>query len=185
MDWFDSVTEGIGSLWDTGRALITDDKGDLSSWVKPVVNAGIGALNQSNADTTRSQYLEYLRQKEQQNFASSTDAINAYNAQLMAGGGGGGGNSGAAATEANRQKAAKKANKVTQKNYKELLKMYAPYRQTADKLLPEMTQTYQNSLGLQQALGNFVNAPEQMAKLNGSIPAYNVNIPLPDSVRIK
>lgn len=182
----------LSDLYDGAKGFYNDYK-DV---IKPVVGAGLGALNQSNADNTQSQYLAYLKQKELENYQNSVNQITAYNSQLGASGGGGGrrsgggGGNGAAvaaanATEKNRQAALKKANKLTQNTYKELLKMYAPYRQTADQLLPQMTQTYENSLGLQNSLASFVSSPAQVAKLNAAGPAWNVNVPLPDSVRLK
>lgn len=165
---------------------------DNASWLKPVAQIGLGALRQNNVDESQSQYLDYLRQREQQNYQNSVDQINAYNAQLASAGSGGGGSGNAAAsaaaaraTEKNRMKASKKSNKAMQNTYKELLAMYAPYRATADKLLPQMTQTYENSLGIQNALAKFVGSPEQTAKLNASVPSWQIKIPLPDSVRVK
>jgi hypothetical protein len=159
-----------------------------SSWLNPLANIGIGAIKQHNADNAQGAYLDYLRSREQQNYQDSVDQINAYNA-AHAGGRPGSSNAasvGAArATEANRQHAAKKALNQTTKTYKDLLAMYAPYKQTADQLLPQMQHAYESSLGLQHSLADFVNRPDQQAKLNGSIPAYAVNVPLPDSVRIK
>lgn len=178
----------LSDIWDGAKTFYQDNK-DV---IKPLVGAGLGALKQTQADDTQSQYLAYLKQKELENYNNSVAGIQAYNAQLGASGGGrsGGGGNGAAvaaanATEKNRQKAAKKANKYQQTMYKEILKMYQPYRETADKLLPQMTQTYENSLGLQNALNTYVNSPAQVAKLDAAGPAWNVNIPLPDSVRIK
>ncbi|MBL0320548.1 MAG: hypothetical protein IPP74_14830 [Alphaproteobacteria bacterium] len=154
--------------------------GNNSDWIKPIVGAGLGAYKQSQTDNAQSQYLDYLRQREQQNYDNSVAQINAYNTQgAQAGSGGGGGN------DAARMAAAAKGQHAMDKTYKQLLAMYAPYRQTADRLLPQMTQTYENSLGLQNGLMQFLNSPSQVAKLNGSIPAYNVNVPLPDSVRMK
>lgn len=182
MSWFSDIAD-----------FVTENK-DI---IKPIVGAGLGALKQTQSDDTQSQYLAYLKQKELENYNNSVSGIQAYNAQLAAGGGrrsggsrGGGGGNGASVaaadtTEKNRQKALKKANKQQQTMYKELLKMYQPYRETADKLLPEMTQTYQNSLGLQNALATYVNSPAQVAKLDAAGPAWNVNVPLPDSVRLK
>ena len=173
----------LSDLWDGAKTFYTDNK-DV---IKPIVGAGLGALNQSNADNTQSQYLQYLKQKELENYQNSVAGITAYNSQLGGGSGGGNGAGAAAAsaTERNRQAALKKANKKQQSMYKEILKMYAPYRQTADTLLPQMSQTYQNSLGLQNSLLSFVNSPAQVAKLNAAGPAWNVNVPLPDEVRLK
>lgn len=182
-DWLSDLGSTVGTYYSNNK-----------DWINPLVKVGVGALQQSNKDNSQSQYLDYLKEREKQNYQQSVDQINAYNAQLAAagaGGGGGGGDGGAAAaaaaraTEANRRKAAKKANKSSQKTYKEMLAIYAPYRQTADVLLPQMTQTYQNSLGMQKSLADYLKSPAQMAKLDASIPAYNINIPLPDEVRLK
>lgn len=155
--------------------------GDNSGWIKPIVGAGVNSYKQSNADDAQSQYLDYLRQREQKNYEDSVAQINAYNQQgaAMGAGSSGGGN------DAARMAAASRGNHAMQKTYKQLLKMYAPYRQTADRLLPQMTQTYENSLGLQNSLAQFLNSPAQVAKLSASIPAYNVQVPVPDSVRQK
>ena len=165
---------------------------DLGDWsgigdiVSPIIGAGVGAYKQSQADNAQSEYLNYLRQREDKNYQDYIDQVNQYNQQgAQMGSGGGGGAAAAAATEANRQRAARRAMKSQQGTYRQLLEMYAPYRQTADRLLPQMTGAYENSLGLQNSLLNFVKSPEQMAKLNGSVPAWQTNVPLPDSVRIK
>lgn len=179
MSWFEDIGSWIG---------------DNQDWLKPVVSVGVGALKQTNTDKAQSDYMNYLKQREQQNYQNSVDQINAYNSQLAAGGGGGSGRGGggnAAATAAARKnekrsrKASKKANDALQDTYKQILGMYAPYKETADKLLPQMTQTYQNSLGMQNALARYVNSPAQVAKLDAAGPAWNINVPLPDSVRLK
>lgn len=172
MGWFDTVTGWIG---------------DNKDWLKPVASIGTGILKQVNTNNTQDQYLDYLKQREDKNYQDSLAAINAYNTQLAASGNRGDGGRAAAArqNQASQMKAEKKGNKVSQDTYKKILEMYAPYKQTADTLLPQMTKTYQDSLGLQNSMLGFVKDPMQQAKLNGSIPAYNVNVPLPDSVRIK
>lgn len=161
-----------------------------SNIIKPIASIGIGALNQSNNADTQSAYLDYLRQREDSNYQNYVDQVNYANASGAAGAAASGKASAAKAaaarqTEANRQAAAKKANRFLQKNYKQILAMYLPYKQTADTLLPQKTQTYENSLQLQNALLSYLNQPDQVAKLNGSIPAYNVNVPLPDYLRMK
>lgn len=154
-----------------------------SDWLKPVIGAGIGAYQQSQSDDTQSQYLDYLRQREDANYQNML-------AQMQAGQGGGGDGGAARAaaqrqTEANRMAASKKANKVSRKTYKKLLEMYQPFRDTATQLLPQMTKTYENSLGMQGDMMQYLQNPAQMAKLDAAGPAYNVNVPLPDSVRLK
>lgn len=163
---------------------IGDWIGDNKDWLKPVASLVTGGLNQSNKDNGQSQYLEYLKQKELQNYYNSVDAINAYNTQLAAAGGGGGGGGGGS-NDAARMAAAKKANKVTQRTYKKLLGMYEPFKETTNRLLPQMTGAYENSLNLQKSLLDYVNQPQQMAKLDAPVPAWKINVPVPDSVRIK
>lgn len=168
---------------------IGDWIGDNKSWLKPVAELGSGLFKQTQQNDQQSQYLDYLRQKEQQNYNDSVNAINAYNAQMAAASGYGGDNSAAIAaanqTDANQMRAARKANKVSQKAYKDILAMYAPYKATADRLLPQMTQTYENSLGLQNAMGKYIASPEQVAKLDAAGPAWNMNVPLPESLRYR
>lgn len=185
MSWISDAIEGVSSIFH-------DDNGALSSWVKPAVTIGLGALGQANTDSAQSQYVNYLKSREQSNYQNYVDQVNAYNASLAAagsGGGGGGGNGAAAAaaraTEANRQAAAKKANRYMQKTYKDLLRMYKPYRDTADVLLPQMSQTYQNSLAMQNQLANYVNSPQQVAKLDAAVPAWQIQVPLPASIKGK
>ncbi len=187
MSWLSDIGESV-------LGVTTDYKlADQESWLKPLISLGTGALKQSNVDNSQSQYLDYLKQREMANYQKSLADINAYNAQLAmvgggSGGGGGGSGAGAAAanaTEANRMKAAKKANKFSQNTYKELLKIYEPYRKTADTLLPQMTATYQDSLAMQNSMMKYLQQPGQMAKLDANTPAWMVNVPLPDSVRLK
>ena len=182
MGWFDDIVGFVDRNKD---------------WIKPVVSIGSSVLKQKQVDNTQQEYLDYLRQREIENYQNSVNDINYYNAQGEAAAGNAAANRAASAanraaataaarqTEANRMKAAKKSNKSLQKTYKDILELYRPYKETADVLLPQMTQTYQNSLGLQNTLGQFLQNPAQMAKLNSSVPAWNINVPLPDSVRIK
>jgi hypothetical protein len=169
---------------------IGDWIGNNKDWLAPVIKTGLGYLGQRNNNNTQSQYLDYLREREMANYQNSVDEINYYNAQGAANAGAYNSAASAAAaaqaaTEANRIAASGAANSALQKNYKQILKMYAPYKKVADTLLPQMSQTYQNSLGLQNALSSYVNSPAQVAKLDASGPAWNVNVPLPDSVRLR
>ena len=176
MGWIEDIGQFVG---DAGNWI---DKNQ--GWLKPVVKFGTGALGQMNTSDAQSQYLEYLRQQEQQNYQNSVDATNAYNQQLQASQGAAAANRAAAMqTEANRQAAAKKGNKKSQQTYKELLALYAPFKDTATQLLPQMSQTYQNSLGMQNAMSQYLNQPGQVAKLDAAGPAWNVNVPLPESLK--
>lgn len=172
----------LSDAWDAGKTFIGDNK----DWLKPVAAFGVDALKQTQSDDLNSQYIDYLRNRENQNYENAKAQADAYNQQLAASGAASSARAAAARqNESNRLAAAKKANKVTQDTYKKILAMYAPYKQTADALLPQMTKTYQDSLALQGDMLGFVQSPEQQAKLNAAGPAWNVNVPLPDYVKMK
>ena len=163
------------SWWDPITSFIGENKG----WLEPVVSTGVELAKYGNNQSSRSQYLDYLRKKEQENYARALADTQNLNSQAE------GSRAAAMATESNRVAAAAKANEFLQNSYKDLLKMYGPSIKTANNLMPKMSQAYQQGLGLQRALASYVSSPEQMAKLSGSVPAYAISIPLPDSVRLR
>lgn len=173
-------------FFDSIGTFISDNKG----WLKPVLEVGAGALQNSNSDSQRNQYLNYLRERENQNYQQSVDSINQYNEQM---GAAAGARSRAAAsraaaarqTQANQQAAAKKAEKYMQNTYKKILKMYKPFADTATALLPQKTKAYEQSLGLQNSMLDFINRPDQQALLTGSVPSYQIQVPLPDNLKVK
>lgn len=174
------------SFWDDITGFIGDNKG----WLQPLATAGLGALKQSNSDNTQSEYLQYLKDRENQNYQNSINQINAYNTAMGANvassnAARASARTAASANQAAQLAAAKKAKNQMQKTYKNLLAMYAPYRQTADRLLPQMTQTYEGSLGIQNSLAKLLASPEQQAKFSASVPAWQINVPLPDSLKAK
>lgn len=187
MGWFDSFDGFV----DKATSFVDKNK----NWLEPVVNLGTSLFNQSSENSATSQYLDYLRQKEQQNYNDSVATYNAqmdYQKQLAAAHGANSAAARAASaaranaarqTEANRQRAAKKANKFEQNMYKELLGYYQPFKDTAIDLLPRMQATYIDALNSMGNLNKFVSSPNQVAKLNSSIPAYAVDIPLPEELR--
>jgi hypothetical protein len=167
----------LSDAWDGISGFVKENK----DWIQPVAKVGMGALNQQNIDNTQDTYAQYLREKEMRNYENYVQQAQLYNAGLGQGGGGGGGGGNNAA----QMGASKKANRKMQQTYRKILAMYKPYKDAADALLPGMMQSYQSGLGLMGDMTNIVKDPKQMAKLNGSIPAYQVNVPLPESVRIK
>jgi len=174
------------SWWDTGINWVSDNWDTIAKGVG-VASGAYGIYNETKA---RNAHNEYLREVERAR-AEQINAENDYLTKVAEADRLAQVNNSAAQTgamhmnEANRLKAALRASKYSKNTYRKILKMYEPYRKTAEMLLPQMTQTYQNSLGLQNAMGAYVQNPTQMAKLNAETPAYQVNIPLPDSVRIK
>jgi hypothetical protein len=176
----------LSEAWDGVSGFVKENK----DWLKPAIGAGVGVFNQSVQDDTRGQYIDYLKQKEQENWAAGKAAYDAQLAAAQSGGGGssrsgGGGDGGAAARapEANRQAAAKKADKQEQKTYAEALKLYAPFVQTTQELLPAMANTYKGSLSLMDLLNGQVRQPAAMAKLSTDLPAFKVKVPLSEKER--
>lgn len=165
----------LSEAWDGVSGFVKDNK----DWLQPAAKVVTGALSQKNIDNTQDTYAQYLREKEMRNYQDYITQAQTYNAGLGQGGGGGGSNNAA------QMGASKKANRKMQQTYRKLLAMYKPYKDAADTLLPGMMQSYQGGLNLMGSMSDIVKDPAQMAKLNGSIPAYQVNVPLPDSVRIK
>lgn len=157
-----------------------------SGWLEPIANLGTGILGQVQKDNSQQQYLDYLKGQEDQNYQNSVNDINAYNAQLEANNASSAARASAArATEQNRMKASKKANKVSQQSYKDILAMYKPFADAATTLLPQKMATYGDSLGLQKSLLNYIQQPNQIAKLDAAGPAWNINVPLPENIRLK
>lgn len=171
--WWSDLVSGVGNFYSKNK-----------DWINPVIETGYGAFQQSQNDDYQSQYLDYLRGQEDKNYQSTVDQINAYNSQL--GGGSGAGMAAAHAQNEEARLAAMAAGDASlQKTYKQILKMYKPYRKAAKELLPQKMKTYQDSLGLQASLLDIINRPDQVAKLTDNTPAYEIMVPLPDEVLLK
>ena len=171
--WFDSVTGFLS---------------DNSDWLKPVVNAGLGAYQQANKSGAQQSYADLLRSAEQQNYdnqKAAYEANQAAQAQNYA-------NNQAArapnqaaarATQASKNAAERKAAKIQQKYYEEAQGLLRPYAETSARLLPQVEQAYGSSLsGLGSLLAELQN-PKNMAKMNGSVPAYSVPLEIPAYLR--
>lgn len=174
---------GWGVLGDLGSWLSTN-----KDWLKPVVSTGLGAYQAANENGTRSDYADMLRAAEQRNYDDSKDAYDSYNswAQQNAAASAGAANARAAAaraTEAARQGALKKAMKTEKKYYDTAQGYLAPWRESAARLLPQAEATYSGSLSGMNNLMQMLQSPEAMAKMNASVPAYSVNLGLPDYLR--
>lgn len=176
------------SWWDDVTGFVSNNKDILST----VAATGLSAAKNSSQDKAAKDYQAYLQQQEQANYNNYLSQVDAYNTQGANAAAASAANSAraaansrassaaAAATERNARKAAGKASKASQKGYKEALAMLAPYVQAGEKILPAKQATYLEALNRMGAMGNYLNSPDQMAKANASIPAFAVNIPLPE-----
>lgn len=84
----------------------------------------------------------------------------------------------AAATERNRQAAARKAQRIMDAAYGKSRDTFQPWVDTGNRLLPQVEQTYGNSLGSMNLLNAYLFQPQQIQKLDAVKPAYFNNIPL-------
>ena len=145
-----------------------------SSWLKPVLQTGASLLANQQTTSANNQYIDSLKKQADQKWQNGLDAYNARLAYAGTSGGGSGG--GGARNNAAELAAGKKANKAQQNAYRKALEMYKPLTDTANSLLPQMYGAYNSGLGNLNMLSAYTNSPEQMAKLNASIPAYKVKI---------
>ena len=116
--------------------------------------------------TYRQQQARKQQQKEYEN------SLNAYNAAQGAGSGGGGGGGGAG-----------KASKLYQQYYQQALAMYAPFVDSAKRLLPKQEEAYTKGLGGLSEIAKYMLTPESFALTNQSTPAYKVPLKLPDYMK--
>lgn len=164
---------------------VGDFLGKNKSWLKPVTRLGSNLLGANQESGNQQNYLDSLRAAEQRNYdeakaqydynneigmanAASRNAASASSAAASR------------ATEANRMGAAKKSFKAEKKGLQEIKDLYKPFSDTDARILPGMEAAYNQGLGNLSGASKFFSSPEQFAKINGSMPAYNIKIPLPD-----
>jgi hypothetical protein len=173
MSWLDSIGEFVD-----GNA----------SWIKPILNVGGSIYQQSQAQQGAQGSLDAQMQGEQQRYDNAlaeqqaynqyVDAINMHDWQNQ--------NSRAAAQAQQDElsrRYAKKANRKQREHFGEAKGYLEPYRQTGLRLLPQMEGTYTQGLNNLGLLGKYAMNAKNMAALDGSKPAYEVQLPLPEYMR--
>lgn len=154
-----------------------------------------GYKQNSNDNRAYGQITDYYRQraeKEYDNLVANAEAQNQYN-QAMSGyraraaaaaNAAARARASAAQQEMKNQMAAKKKGmKEQQKYYDTALSYLTPYRQAGEAVLPDVTNTYKNSLGGMNLLYQYLTAPGALAKLNQGRAAHTVSIPIPDYLK--
>lgn len=146
-----------------------------NNW-KPIagaVTSGYGIYENNRARK------EYERQIKAEEDAAYQDELQAYNdrqaraASSGGGGGGGGSRSGGGGGGKNA------ALGIQQDYLNQLRKLYAPYEEAQKQLVPIQTETHKKTLESLNMLRGYLMNPEVLKKMNASIPASDVNIPLP------
>lgn len=169
---FDNITgkdlAGIGGIF--GNYIDRGNKNDA------LVNA-YKAREQQNFNDQKAQY-DYINNV-------YNPAVQAYQASSAAAARNAAGARAAAArqTEENRLRAGKKGMKTEQKYYEQALGNIQPWIDTGHQLLPEQAKTYGNALSGLQLAQAYLQSPAYMAKFNQSVPAYSIDIPLPDYLK--
>lgn len=153
---------------------IGDFLGSAVDWVdknyKPILRAaGIGAA----AYGTHRQNEARKKQNQAYNDAMEQDyqdRLAAYNARGSGGGGSGGGGQG-------------RASKLYQEYYNRSLEMLKPYVDAGHRLLPHQEELYKKGMGGLTELGKIMLTPQSFALTNQSVPAYNIPLELPESLK--
>lgn len=158
---------------------------DNSSWLKPVAQAGLDIYKQYQKQEANDKIADIYRQREQNNYNNYMADVAAYNQQVAqqqaaANAARASAQAARAATEANRQAAAKKANDVVQKNYKQMIKLMKPYQVATSSLIDPAQKNMTGGFDTMSKLNAILMGADNMALLNNSGPAYAIDIPLPD-----
>lgn len=154
-----------------------------------LVDAGLGAYGAYNQGKTASSAADILKQHEQYKYDQAKQNYNAYNAYLaqkqaaQAAGAGAAASAAAARynaqqkTEKRRRKKFKQAKKEYKENFEQnVIPQLQPFVQTGHRLLPQVEQTYGDSLSGMNALGQFLQSPERMKLMQPSGPTTQQNI---------
>ena len=89
----------------------------------------------------------------------------------------------AASADAARRAGAKQQLRSEKRAFNQANSYLEPYRQAGLEVLPAMTGAYKSGVNNLNLLQGYVNAPEAMARLNGSKPAFEVQVPLPEQLK--
>jgi hypothetical protein len=128
--------------------------------------------------------VDALRAAEERNWADNNaynEAARAYNEQAAAAANANAAAraSASAANQRNALAASNAAWKRREKDLSKMMKVYAPFKDTALNLLPQMTKVYENGLNTSNMLNAYLNRPENMAKLGDNVSQWNSGAPVP------
>lgn len=159
-----------------------------TDWIAPVLS-GVGSLYGAyNENQGNSNAFDAMKANEDRRYQDYLNEYNYYrdyvtkDAEARSA-------AGAAAAAASAKNAAaksaaeKKAFKAYKKDNKKIQGLWDPYAQTGHRLLPQMEQTYGNALGSMNLLNSYMMSPQFQQLTNSSVPAYQVDIPLPDYLK--
>jgi hypothetical protein len=158
-DYIVPILSGIGSLWQAYNS----NSGK---------SAGFDAMK-ANEDRRYADYLAERQYYDQYTMAQYEQEQAARAAGAAA----------AAKNAAAKSAAEKKAFGSYKKDNRKIQKLWEPYAQTGQRLLPQMEQTYGNSLNNMNLLSAYMSSPQYQQSMNQSVPAYETNIPLPDYLK--
>lgn len=162
MSWLSDIVEPVGKF-------ISDN----SNWLKPVASAGLGyyAIKQQGKFANKAIDLE------------KAAADQRYQNALARSGGGGGGGGGI-----NKKKliqAYKEAMKKEQEGYQAALARYKPFTDASLQILPQQVKTFEDANKNISMLNAYLMTPQRLAQMDQSVPAYTIDIPLPDYIKGK
>ena len=157
-------------------------------WLKPVVATGMNTLSDRSQNRATNQYLNVLRDAQQQDFANQKANYDAYTqwlsqSQAAANANRSASNARAAANERARLAGVRQAIDQTKKTYANMDEYTAPFADMGLRVRPQIEAAYTNALKNLGGLTNQVMAPDVMAKSwNQSKPIWEMSAPLPQWV---
>ena len=176
---FSSIISGVGDFVDNN-----------SSWLKPVAQVGLDLYKQYQQGGARDDVADLYREREKRNWEQYLAEEQAYQAQQAQSWAQAQANrraaaAAAAATDANRREALGKANKVEQKNYKQMIKLIKPYQKATSALIDPSQKTFEQGFDTISMLNGILKGKDNMALLKDSGPAYGIDIPIPEYMKAK
>jgi hypothetical protein len=170
---------------------VGDFLGRNREWIRPVVGTTFDLYSSSRQGRQANNYADMVRREEQRayddylrNYGAYTDYLgqvrNAQAANLAAR------NNAAAANERARLQGVKESKKIWNDRLGQAEDALSPYMQMGLDVMPAVKETYLGGLKNLGTLSNHLFNPQTFnASVAQSTPAFNVNLPVPDYMRMR
>lgn len=176
MSWWDSITGLVGGN--------SSGNSSWSSWLKPAVEAGLGAYQVYNQNQQDQANIDYMRQNEEANYQAYLNNRQYLQNQMSSGGSSGGGGGGGGSNTA-RLKALQTALDAYNAKIAEAKALTTPYYDAGVALLPQAQENASVAMSGIKKLQDYVMTKDVLDTLNQSKPAYQIATPIPSYLRGK
>jgi len=156
--------------------------------INPIVETGLEYSRMGDKADARSDALNYIRGQEDAKYRDAMANYEAERAYAERAGAASRANAAAQAaaarqTQAAQQAALRKAYEMEKRSNVEARAHLMPYISAGAEVLPAATATYKGGLDTLGLLNAYLTNPQQMARLNQSVPAWAANPALFESLR--